>query len=599
MSDFNAKEDMNNSLQHHGIKNQKWGVRHGPPYPLSKQEHSAVVTGKINRKDIAKKAAEKRRKKILHDPKKLYKHADEFTKEEIDNAVEKIKSMQNVKNLYDKPKSNNNKRQKEQEKKEKKINKRVNKYARNIDDLRKNMKKLSPDEIDAAIRKLDQNEEIFNHKMNQIDKPRKTVDEIVRYLQTVKKLGKTVFGMFEDDAVTKVRVMDDYYERRKKADRYYTLPTNRYEPGNKSNNKKKKRSYDSGAAQTFTPREIEFFSQPVSAVKDETVELLRKLLGGEIEHSDITMMGREELENYIAHHGIKNQKWGVRHGPPYPLDSSTHRKVVKNTEKKSNVKKSEDDSSAALSMLLLYAGGAALGLGAAAAKIAIDKAVNKSNEKKIDKLINEKNNAENVKIDKKTGLRLKDGESSMKEDLKAVNPTYSAAGSNSNNNCGYCAFAYEMRRRGFDVIAKLSSSGISSTEYYKIFPTAKPKVMDPYGVTVLNKNGIPTGFNDVKNMNKARIFKMNNTIKLKRQFSELSKEEGSRGLLSIQWYENGGHATTYFVEDGKVHIADPQTRKILVFNSSYLDHAMCVTAIRTDNIKTEDINIEEIKRFIQ
>lgn len=30
----------------------------------------------------------------------------------------------------------------------------------------------------------------------------------------------------------------------------------------------------------------------------------------------------------LYHHGIKNQQWGVRNGPPYPLDSETHAKVV-------------------------------------------------------------------------------------------------------------------------------------------------------------------------------------------------------------------------------------------------------------------------------
>ena len=32
---------MNDELQHHGIKNQKWGVRHGPPYPLKGGTYSA------------------------------------------------------------------------------------------------------------------------------------------------------------------------------------------------------------------------------------------------------------------------------------------------------------------------------------------------------------------------------------------------------------------------------------------------------------------------------------------------------------------------------------------------------------------------------
>ena len=29
----------------------------------------------------------------------------------------------------------------------------------------------------------------------------------------------------------------------------------------------------------------------------------------------------------IYHHGIKGQKWGVRNGPPYPLDAATSAKV--------------------------------------------------------------------------------------------------------------------------------------------------------------------------------------------------------------------------------------------------------------------------------
>lgn len=31
---------------------------------------------------------------------------------------------------------------------------------------------------------------------------------------------------------------------------------------------------------------------------------------------------------YLAHHGIRGQKWGERHGPPYPLNRETHNRVV-------------------------------------------------------------------------------------------------------------------------------------------------------------------------------------------------------------------------------------------------------------------------------
>lgn len=34
----------NDTLQHHGIKGQKWGVRNGPPYPLKKSNEGDKIT---------------------------------------------------------------------------------------------------------------------------------------------------------------------------------------------------------------------------------------------------------------------------------------------------------------------------------------------------------------------------------------------------------------------------------------------------------------------------------------------------------------------------------------------------------------------------
>ena len=44
-------------------------------------------------------------------------------------------------------------------------------------------------------------------------------------------------------------------------------------------------------------------------------------------------MERYTSDNYLTHYGIKGQSWGVRNGPPYPLDSSTHSKVVSKKQK--------------------------------------------------------------------------------------------------------------------------------------------------------------------------------------------------------------------------------------------------------------------------
>lgn len=53
-------------------------------------------------------------------------------------------------------------------------------------------------------------------------------------------------------------------------------------------------------------------------------------------------MGYRVVRNELYHHGIKNQRWGERNGPPYPLDKETHSKIVRSKndskKKKSNNK---------------------------------------------------------------------------------------------------------------------------------------------------------------------------------------------------------------------------------------------------------------------
>lgn len=50
---------------------------------------------------------------------------------------------------------------------------------------------------------------------------------------------------------------------------------------------------------------------------------------------------------YLAHHGIKGQKWGVRNGPPYPLDNSDISDRIYNNAKSHISKISSDVKSAA------------------------------------------------------------------------------------------------------------------------------------------------------------------------------------------------------------------------------------------------------------
>lgn len=45
------------------------------------------------------------------------------------------------------------------------------------------------------------------------------------------------------------------------------------------------------------------------------------------------------MANYLIHHGIKGQQWGVQNGPPYPLDSKVKAEAYRTREKEKVEKK--------------------------------------------------------------------------------------------------------------------------------------------------------------------------------------------------------------------------------------------------------------------
>lgn len=52
-----------------------------------------------------------------------------------------------------------------------------------------------------------------------------------------------------------------------------------------------------------------------------------------------------DYRNYLSHHGIKGQKWGVRHGPPYPLEKATSSGIIKRSKKKLDKKQDNKKAS--------------------------------------------------------------------------------------------------------------------------------------------------------------------------------------------------------------------------------------------------------------
>lgn len=78
-----------NTLAHHGIKGQKWGVRNGPPYPLDKaSKGDTIVKDAIESGEVSKtinKEKQKRHTLSDHDPGRSYLDGDlEYAQELVD-----------------------------------------------------------------------------------------------------------------------------------------------------------------------------------------------------------------------------------------------------------------------------------------------------------------------------------------------------------------------------------------------------------------------------------------------------------------------------------------------------------------------------------
>lgn len=94
---------VSDDLEHHGIKGQKHGVRHGPPYPLERGVSAAIKRRfkkktpeeraevreqrKAKKQEKAEEKERKEREEILRDPTKLYKNRRKFTTQEINDAM--------------------------------------------------------------------------------------------------------------------------------------------------------------------------------------------------------------------------------------------------------------------------------------------------------------------------------------------------------------------------------------------------------------------------------------------------------------------------------------------------------------------------------
>ena len=151
-----------------------------------------------------------------------------------------------------------------------------------------------------------------------------------------------------------------------------------------------------------------------------------------------------------------------------------------------------------------------------------------------------------AETDEKTGLKKKKSETTAEQDMKLTNPGYGNFNTNTKNNCVLCSTAFELRRRGYDVIAGKAGVGYSADEYTKWFKGAK---------TTYNAASTGTKAPTLPNPKRSA------ELKSWAESNILSQGEGARGYLSAAWSSYSGHSMAYEVKNNKVVVYDAQCGK--------------------------------------
>lgn len=264
-------------------------------------------------------------------------------------------------------------------------------------------------------------------------------------------------------------------------------------------------------------------------------------------------------DDEFEHSGIKGQKWGVRHGPPYPLAKEVNQQVrMSTTHKKAYEARPEN-------------------MGKKATKIRAEDEVKETLDT----------------LDKKPkGVKY-----SLSTDLALVNPR-KQTGDYSGRvfNCQNCATAFEMRERGYDVQARRRDDGSNVGNITHSFKGGKLTSIDA-GIdddpffkhskddywTVAGKGQYyPT----LDRLQKASFNKLETELK--------SQGPGARGIVVVGWPANYDdfrkrtsyfHAMNYIVDkDNNVTLYDGQINS----TGDFLDvDPRELMYMRTDNLELD------------
>lgn len=352
------------------------------------------------------------------------------------------------------------------------------------------------------------------------------------------------------------------------------------------------------------------------------------------------IISKPSLDDVLSHHGILGQKWGKKNGPPYPLDSKVSTgKRLKNSE--SSTKNSSRSSSTNQAIERKVKNARKTGkydmdflernldqdqrTGKLLEGKALDDAYRKylkeaskssktEKDKSVDKSIALNNISAlfpeiglpvaaateikvammNKKLSKKpkepkTGLSIKTKEYTPEQDLKIVNPgRNNIYNEGYHSNCASCTMTYELRRRGYDVIANKNTSGIKSNEYSKYF-NIKPAKTIGNRETSGGSGGLMKWQNETRKEHKEYA---------KSVINDLNKlPKGTRGNLSVLWGFGGGHSMFFEVGNSGVIVRDAQINKSYTNDrqlTKLFSNIVETSYFRLDNAKLKPKYIKEV-----
>jgi len=317
-----------------------------------------------------------------------------------------------------------------------------------------------------------------------------------------------------------------------------------------------------------------------------------------------------KYQDFLVHHGRPGQRWGVKNGPPYPLGASNQKykkmmkdrkgtvhepfseadiskaewnkfkKMLAEEESRENISLMEADARAKLekkntkkaltaSAVLTPIFPLLLITDISNAKLLAD---NRSAEKLEKALL--KQIESNTRVDPKTGFRLKQKEMTIPQDVAMINPGFKTFNDSYKHNCTFCTTAYDMRRRGYDVMANKTPNDQMTGQFFQWYPKSKM-------VSITRSSN-------------------SNGDYLKEIQDEITKQgNGARGNFSVQWKGGaGGHSMAYEVVGDKFVVIDAQSNKIYKDKdlSRIIEHTDYATYIRLDNV---DINPKMIKKAVR